>query len=161
MKGWKEGSARRAIVMISNGISPAANLDMPDPLAEDAIATAQRQRITLYAIYHPSSDYLSTDFRKLIWGQDQLAHVALETGGEAYFLTSGPLPSMAPYLADISTHLANQYLLEFLARPNETTGVLSDFQVSAKDKRIELMVPYKAWIPNAAGNGVKSRTSVQ
>ena len=90
---------------------------LPTPSAEAALEAAQRAGVTVYAIYHPSADYFASDPSKIYAGQVQLAHVADETGGEAYFLGFGPLPSLAPFLADMADHLANQYLLEFLPIP--------------------------------------------
>ena len=46
--------------------------------AEAAIEAAQRAGVTVYAIYHPSADYLTSDFSKLYAGQIQLAHVAVK-----------------------------------------------------------------------------------
>ncbi len=66
------------------------------------LQAAQRAGVTVYVIYHPSADYLTTDSSKIYSGQVQLAHVADETGGEAYFLGFGPLPSLAPFLADMT-----------------------------------------------------------
>ena len=105
---------------------------LQDPSAERAIEAAQRAGVTVYAIYHPSADYLRHDYSKIYSGQVQLAHVADETGGEAYFLGFGPLPSLAPFLADIADHLANQYLLEFLATPGDGTGALQQVTVKSK-----------------------------
>jgi hypothetical protein len=48
-----------------------------------------------------------------------IEHVADETSGEVYFLGFGPMPSLAPFLADLAEHLANQYLLEFVVKPGE------------------------------------------
>jgi hypothetical protein len=94
MRGWPSGTSRRVVLMISNGINPAATGKLQDPSAEAALEAAQRAGVTVYVIYHPSADYLSTDSSQLYSGQVQLAHVADETGGEAYFLGFGPLPSL-------------------------------------------------------------------
>lgn len=159
IKSWRQNSSRRAILMITNGIDPAAPEASPDPSVEAAITAAQRARVTVYAIYHPSADYLSSDPSSVYSGQVQLAHLGMETGGEAYFISFGPLPSLAPFLADLNDHLANQYLLQFLAKPAEGTGSLEEVMVRSKVGDLELMVPDKTWIrgsdardgqPNAA-----------
>jgi len=147
IQGWPQGSSRRAVLMISNGLDPEAAGPLQDPSADTAIEAAQRGGVTVYAIYHPSADYLSSDFSKLYAGQVQLAHVAGETGGEAYFLSFGPLPSLGPFLADIADHLANQYSLEFLASPDEGPGALQQVTVKSKIPDVELMVPDKTWVP--------------
>ena len=59
----------------------------------------------------------------------------------------GPLPSLAPFLADLADHLANQYLLEFLAKPDEGPGELQEVTVKSKLPDIELMAPDKVWVP--------------
>lgn len=158
---WPQGSPRRAVLMVSNGIDPAAADQVQDASADAAIEVAQRARVTVYAIYHPSADYLTSDFSKIHAGQVKLAHVADETGGEAYFLSSLPLPSLAPFLADIADHLANQYLVEFLAEPGEGTGALLPVTVKSKIPDVELMVPARVWVPEhrSGSSGVKRHES--
>lgn len=146
IQGWRQSSARRVVLMISNGIDPAAPEAEPDPSADAAIEAAQRAGVSIYAIYHPSSDYISADFSKIYAGQVQLAHVANETGGEAYFMTFGPLPSLAPFLADMAQHLANQYLLEFFATPGPV-GALQDVTVISNLPNLDVVTPYKVWVP--------------
>lgn len=140
---------RRAVLMISNGINPSAADKLQDPSAEAALEAAQRAGVTVWVIYHPSADYLKTDSSKLYSGQVQLAHVADEAGGEAYFLGFGPLPSLAPFLADLADHLANQYLIEFLANPAEGEGPMHSVTVKSKIPDIEVMAPNKVFLPSA------------
>lgn len=143
---WPKSAARHAVLMISNGINPAAKDQMQDPSAEAAIEAAQRAGVTVFGIYHPSADYVASDLSLLYAGQVQLAHVADETGGESYFLGFGPLPSLGPFLADVADHLSNQYLLEFLANPGEAPA-LQDIRVKSKTGDIELMAPGRVWVP--------------
>lgn len=144
---WRDTSSRRAVLMVTNGINPAAPARAEDPSAEGAIEAAQRAGVTVYAIYHPSADYATGDASKIYDGQVQLAHVAHDSGGEAYFLGFGPLPSIAPFLADIADHLSNQYLLEFVANPGAGAGELQEVTVRSKAADLELMTPERAWIP--------------
>lgn len=153
---WPPSAARHVVLMISSGFDPGGS-DQADPAAEAAIAAAQRAGVTIYAVYHPSADYLNADFSKLNWGQVQLAHIANETGGEAYFLSFGPLPSLAPFLADIAQHLANRYLLEFLASPAKGSGELREIEVKSKNPDVELMAPAKAWVPGGGAPTTGSR----
>lgn len=146
IQGWKQSAARRAVLVISNGINPAAKGEPLDPSAEAAIDAAQRTGVTVYAIYHPSADYENQSYSEGYSGQIHLAHVAYETGGEAYFVYVGPLASLAPFLADIADHLANQYLLEFLVKPAVTPGAFQDITVKPKSHDLELMAPGRVWI---------------
>ncbi|MGA7415951.1 MAG: hypothetical protein WBW33_36100 [Bryobacteraceae bacterium] len=138
---WTQGSSQRAVLMISNGIDPSTPPEMlqADRSVEGALRAAQRGSVTVYAIYHPSADYSSTDTSKVYSGQVQLSHLALETGGEAYFLGFGPMPSVAPFLADLSDHLANRYLLEFIGHTGSST--LQRITVKSTNPDVELMVP--------------------
>ncbi len=142
-----QGKCRRAVLMISNGITPGTENNLQDQSAEAALEAAQRAGVTVYVIYHPSADFLETDSSKLYSGQVQLAHVADETGGEAYFLGFDPLPSLGPFLTDLSDHLANQYLLEFTAKPGEQPGELERVTVKSKIANIEVMAPDKISVP--------------
>lgn len=150
IEGFTLDGMRHAVLVVSNGIDPGEADQPQDPSAEAAIGAAQRVRVTVYAIYHPSADYETADASKMYSGQVQLAHVAFESGGEAYFLGLGPLPSLAPFLADIAEHLANQYLLEFRVNPTAAAGSLQDVTVKAKGRELDLMVPSKVWVPEAS-----------
>lgn len=152
IRTWPRSTARRAVVMISNGVDPVGADKILDPAAEGAIEAAQRGEVTIYAIYHPSADYVNADFMKLNAGQVQLAHVANESGGEAYFLSFGPLPSLAPFLADIAEHLANQYVLEFKGNPAAGSGELEGVEVKSKRSEFELMAPAKVWVQGRASS---------
>ena len=146
IQGWRHSSSRRAVLLISHGIDPTRTDALQNPSAESAIEAAQRAGVTVYAIYHPSADYLTDDVYKIRSGQVKLAHVAGETGGEAYFLGLAPLPSLAPFLADIADRLTNQYLLEFLANPIEGAGRLQEISVKSKIPEVELIAPDRVWI---------------
>ena len=150
--GWKDNSERRAVLMVSNGIVPAGAGNQEDTSTEAATEAAQRAGVPIYAIYHPSADYLTND-SKIYSGQLQLAHVGVETGGEAFFLSFGPLNSLGPFLSDISDHLANQYWLEFLASPTAGRGALASVSVHTDISDVELIVPVRVWVPGPSTGG--------
>jgi hypothetical protein len=145
IRGWKPDSARHAVLMISNGIDPSPAEGSQNASAEAAIQEAQRAGVMVYAIYHPSADYETANRNSIYKGQVQLAHVAIETGGEAYFLGFGPLPSLGPFLSDIADHLANQYLVEFVAKPGEASE-LEEVTVKCKLSDVEIIAPNKVWV---------------
>jgi hypothetical protein len=151
---WDSGSRRREVLMISNGIDPAAKERGPNAPADKAIESAQRAGVIVFTIYHPSADYITTDPGLLYWGQVQLAHVSLETGGESYLMGFGPTPRLSPFLLDLADHLANQYLLEFLAAPAEG-GMLRDVHIRSVNPDLDLIVPDKGRVlPHAGPSGV-------
>lgn len=147
IRSFPQDGLRRAVLMITNGIDPAAPEPWQDKSAETAIEAAQRAGVTVFAIYHPGADYTATDYSKIYAGQVQLAHIAYESGGEAYFLGFGPLPSLAPFLGDIADHLANQYLLEFVAEPDETGGALEDVTIRSRYGDVDISAPDRVWVP--------------
>jgi hypothetical protein len=149
IRAWPINSNRRVVLMISNGIDPAAPAAQQDPSAEEAIMAAQRAGVIVYAIYHPSADYTTSDFSRIYSGQVQLAHVAMETGGEGYFLGFGPLPSLAPSLGDVADHLMNQYLVDVLAAPREDGSGFQEASVGSRTPTVELMAPYKIWVSDS------------
>ncbi len=155
IKSWPADSARHAVLMISNGIDPTATPGAPNKPAEEALEMAQRAGVIVYTIYHPAADYASTEFSQLYGGQIQLAHVSNETGGEAYLLGAGPLPSLAPFLSDIADHLANQYLLEFIANPEEGNGGFQDINVKAKNRDLEIVAPARVWVPGLGASDLR------
>jgi hypothetical protein len=106
VKHWpdKSGdSVRREVVMVSSGVDPLGGLGAIDPYLDNAIQDAQRAGVIVYTIYAPGA-HLSS-----FWGQNHLAQLAEETGGEYYMLGMQPAVSFAPYLDEIAGHLANQY----------------------------------------------------
>jgi hypothetical protein len=46
----------------------------------------------------------------------------------------------------LADHLANQYLLEFRAKPAEGAGALEQVTVKSKITDLEVMVPDKVWV---------------
>jgi hypothetical protein len=152
IRTWPPTTMPRAVLMISNGINPAAGDEIQDPTAEAALDVAQRAGVTVYVIYNPSADYEKADLSKLYAGQVQLAHVADETGGEAYFLGFGPLPALGPFLGDLADHLANRYLVEFVAN-SEGPGAFEDITVKSKIKDLEVMAPDRVWVPGRPATG--------
>jgi hypothetical protein len=67
----------------------------------------------------------------------RLAHIAIETGGDAYLFSFGPLPSSVPFLSDIAGHTDHQYLVEFPAKPGEVQE-LREITVRSKVEGVEL-----------------------
>ncbi len=146
IEGWREDSSRHVVLMISNGIDPGATSGEQNDSVEIALQAAQRAGIAVYTMYHPAAEYLTTDSVTAYSGQIQLAHLATETGGAAYFQGLGPLPSFAPFLANMGDRLANQYLLEFMMNP-ETRGTLQDVSVKSKSGGVYLSAPWRVWVP--------------
>ena len=146
IKEWKRTDSRRVVVMVSDGIDPEIREGYYSASAEAALEAAQCAGVILYVIYHPSAHYAVTSYKTAYSGQVLLAHLANETGGQAYFSGLGPEPSITPYLAAIGRHLANQYSVVFIADP-AGGGRLHPVTVRTPNPRLDIMAPYKIWMP--------------
>jgi len=147
---WEKKSLSRAIVLVSTGIDQSASEGVVCVNAETAIRDAERAGVIVYALYNPVTTYLSEKWSKVDAGVVDLAHVAYETGGEAYFIGHSPTETLEPFLSDIAEHLANQYLVKFRVTAG-TGGGLQMVHVTAGSSDQELMAPDKVWVPTLTG----------
>jgi hypothetical protein len=143
---WPKKTLRREIVLVSTGIDDSATEGAVCVNAEMAIHDAERAGVTVYALYNPVTNYLSEKWSKVDSGVVDLAHVCYETGGEAYFMGHSPADSIAPFLADISEHLAHQYLVKFRV-PARPEGAFQTIYVSSPSYDREFMKPESVWVP--------------
>jgi hypothetical protein len=146
INAWKQGVSRRIVILISNGIDPEVKPGYESDSAEAALEAAQRTGVIVYAIYHPSRHFGLNTSGIIHSGQVLLAHLAAETGGQAYFSGPGPLLSVAPFMSDIDAHLSHQYRLEFTLCPNESTGPQT-VRVRSTNLWFELAAPTRVWLP--------------
>jgi hypothetical protein len=124
IKKWPDSSARREVVIITDGIDRYNDSnDLEDPYLDQAIADADRAGIVVSAIYNPGAGHFGHSYWQTHWGQIYLSELAERTGGEAYYIgfTDAP-PSFTPYLNDLGRRFTRQYLLTFLAKPPKKSG---------------------------------------
>ncbi len=124
IKRWPESTARREILMVSDGIDfYYDNGDLSDPYLEAAIDDALRAGVVISAIYTPGAGHFGHSYWQAHWGQLYLAQLTDSTGGEAYDIGfMGPPVSFGPYLDDLTRQLSHQYVLTFLAKPRQKAG---------------------------------------
>jgi hypothetical protein len=146
IKRWPDSSARREVVMVTGGVDILGGPLPMNPYLDAVIENAQRNEIVVYAIYMPGAGHAGHSFFRLNWGQNQLAQLAEETGGEAYMLGFGPLVSFAPYLDEIAAHLTHQYRVTFLMMP-ENKGGFRDVKFSTEASNAEVVAPAKVYVP--------------
>jgi len=149
-KRWPEGTARRAVVMITSGVDPLGGTGPVDPYLDGAIADAQRAGIMISAIYTPSQGHAGHSYWRVYWGQNYIAELADETGGEAYMLGFGPLVSFEPYLNEITERMTHQYRLTLLTKPGAKPE-LTPIKFSTEVPNAEIVAASKVYIP---GNGL-------
>jgi hypothetical protein len=145
LMNWKTDVVARDVVMVTSGIDYSAVPGGVCTNAEIAIGDAQRAGVGVYAIYHPTADYAAGEWKQIDEGLIELSHVAFETGGEAYFVSHGPSELIAPYLSDVTSHLANQYLVTV----TDQSGSGAGFRRVTIDTGLngpELMAPARVWV---------------
>jgi hypothetical protein len=143
---WPAGSAAREVLLVSSGIDPDFGAGPDNPYLDAAIDAAQRAGIVVYSIYYSAAGRSARAYLQLFWGQNYLAQLSDETGGELYYLGTENPVSMAPYLDDLSRRLNSQYLLTFLARPENKPG-FQNVKISTELPHVGLIGPAKVYVP--------------
>jgi len=146
IKRWPETSARREILMISDGIDRYYGSGPSDPYVDTAIEQAQRAGIIIYSIYSPGVGHYGHSFWRINWGQNYLSQLSDETGGESYYLGFGPAVSFVPYLDDLTHRLTHQYLLTFLAKP-EKKGGMQRIRLRTEVPNAEVVAATSVYVP--------------
>lgn len=147
MEQWPKKSVRREVVLVSPGVDDSAVEGAICANAETAIRDAERGGVQIFALFNPAQAYLTESWKKTDSGVSELAHVCFESGGEAYFRGNEASDTVAPYLADIAEHLANQYLVSFRVTDAAPRGAFRKLFVMSGATNPELMVPDSVWIP--------------
>jgi hypothetical protein len=150
VKRWPESSARREILMVSDGVDRFYGVgNLQDPYLDAAIDDALRAGIVVYDIYTPGAGHFGHSYWPSYWGQIYLSKVAEETGGESYYIgfTGAPV-SFDPYLEDMVRHLNHQYLLTFNAKPQKKSG-WQKIKVTTEVPNAELVSAQRVYVTAA------------
>lgn len=145
IKRWPASAARREVILVTSGVDPLGGAQS-DPYLDAASENAQRAGIIVYTVYTPSAGHSGHSYWRMNWGQNHLAQIAEETGGESYMLGFGPPVSFAPYLADIAEHLAHQYVVTFLITPGKKSGFQS-VRFTTEVPNAELVAAGRVYVP--------------
>jgi hypothetical protein len=154
MKRWPQHPNRREVVMVTDGIDrarrgiPTRGLGPISPDVDTAISVAQRTGTIIHTIYFPGIGRLHHNFWEANNGQNGLAKLSDETGGESYFLGLQAPVSFKPYLDQIQTILNNQYLITFEANPG-TKAALQPVDISTEVAGVEIAAANNVWVPTS------------
>jgi hypothetical protein len=99
VKRWPATTARRAVVMATDGIDRNYGAgDLQNPYLDEAIDNASRAGITVSTIYTPGIGHFGQSYWQTYWGQIYLSRLAEETGGGANYVGfTGPPVSFTPF----------------------------------------------------------------
>jgi hypothetical protein len=146
VKRWPETQAPRELLMITDGIDRFYGSGPSDPYVDETISQAQRAGIIIFSIYTPSAGHFGHSFWRANWGQNYLSQLSDETGGESYYLGTGAPVSFGPYLDDLASRLKRQYLLSFLAKPEDKAG-LRKVKLRTEVPNAELVAADRVYVP--------------
>jgi len=143
---------RREVLMITAGIDVYFGAGPSDPYVAAAIADAQRAGVIVYCIYNPAAGHFGHDYYRDYWGQNYLAQIADETGGESYYNSVGSTPAVAfaPYLNELTKQLQHQYVTTFVPKPEKKPG-LQKVRFSTEVQNADLVAADKVFVPATPG----------
>jgi hypothetical protein len=113
-----------------------------------ASENAQRYGVIVHSIYTPGVGHLSRNFYEVTNGQNGIAKLADETGGESFFLGTQTPVSFKPYLERLQSILDNQYYLVFRAVPGKKAE-LQRVKLSTEAPNVEIVSADNVWVPAA------------
>lgn len=149
IKRWPTDPAypRREVLMITSGIDTFYGGGYPDPYVDAAVHDAQCAGVVVFSIYTPTAGHFGHTYWRIYWGQNYLAQLSEETGGESYYFLGGQAPvAFQPYLNEMNARLGHQYLLTFLAKPETKAGTES-VKLSSEIRNVDLIAPDKVCVP--------------
>lgn len=146
IKRWPNVAARRALLVVSDGIDRFYGNGPDDPYVDTAIETTQKAGIILYSIYAPGVGHSGHSFFRINWGQNYLSQLSDETGGEMYNFTFGSAVSFVPFLDDLSHRLTHQILVTFIPKPENKPG-MRQVRFRTEVPNAELVGPDRVFVP--------------
>jgi hypothetical protein len=122
------------------------------PDVDRASSTAQRYGVIINTIYSRGVGHAGRNYFEANNGQNGLAKLADETGGESFYLGLQNPVSFKPYLDRLQLILNNQYFLVFQAIPGKNAG-LQRVKISTEVPKVEIVSADNVWVPAAAQQG--------
>jgi len=148
-KKWPPNPAtpRREVLMITDGIDTFYGSGYPDPYVDTAIQDAQCAGVVVYSLYTAGSGHFAHTYWRIYWGQNYLAQLSEETGGESFYFLGAQAPvSFEPYLNQMGQRLMHQFLLTFLAKPQKKAGT-EPVKVSSEIRGVDFFHQDKVCVP--------------
>ena len=129
-------------------ISNMSKMPYISPDVDSASTAAQRYGVIIHSIYTVGVGHAGRNFFVATNGQNGLAKLADETGGESFFLGVQNAISFKPFLDRLQRILDNQYYLVFVAKPDNKDG-LQRVKISTEVPKVEIASADNVWVPAA------------
>ncbi len=147
IKKWpNSGAERKEVIMISSGIEGlGGGFYRENPYVMKGIDAAVKAGVVVYTIYNPSVGHYGHSLWRTTWGQNFLSELSDQTGGESYMIGFGSPVSFQPFLEQIREHQNRQYLLTFIAKPEQKSG-FQPFRVVVENKDASIAAPDRVYV---------------
>jgi hypothetical protein len=129
-----------------SNMSSMSNMPYISPDVDSASTAAQRYGVIIHSIYTPGVGHVGRNSFVATNGQNGIAKLADETGGESFFLGVQSPVAFKPYLDRLQRILDNQYYLVFEAKPDKRPG-LQRVKLSTDVPKIEMGSADSVWVP--------------
>ncbi len=152
VRRWPEDENRREVIVLSDGVDRTGRGGSfhrgftVNPDVETAAAVAQRTNTVIHTIYVPGSRRARLGYWPRTNGQIQMASLSQKTGGKSFYLGLQMPVSLKPYLEELQTVFANQYVLTFSAKPGSKPGLRS-IKLSTEVAGVTLAAHEAVWVP--------------
>lgn len=146
-KRWPESPNRHEVLMISHGID-AFQWGPNASYLQAAIDRTQRMGIQVYAIYYSAIGHYGHSMFRIFWGQNNLAQLTEESGGESYFQGYQSPIAIRPYLDQFANRLNHQYRLTVPASPAKNANFQS-IRLETEVPNADLVAAPRVYVPAA------------
>jgi hypothetical protein len=141
---WPASERAREVVMVTSGIDPDNGPGPLNPYLDRAITVAQRAGVVVHSIYFGGAGHFGHSYWQINWGQNFLAQLAEETGGEFFWQGASNPVSFDPYFKELNQHFSSQHLLTFIAQGKAGQARL---KLKTEVPHVTLVGPSKVYIP--------------
>jgi len=148
MKRWPATPDRRSILLLSSGIDYFHGNYPTSPDLQATIERAQKENVNVWSIYYPDAGRRGRASFLAFRAQADLTQLADETGAKSYYLATSTPVTFKPYLDELATRLANQYLLTFQGNGG-AKGRFERVRLASELPNLQLMSASQTFLPAA------------
>jgi hypothetical protein len=148
--------SRRGVPPGSDFVRDYRTMPIISPDVDSASRMAQRYGVIVNSIYTRGVGHAGRNYFELNNGQNAMAKLADETGGESFYLGLQNPVSFKPYLDRLQLILNNQYFLAFRAIPGKKDG-LQRVKISTEIPKVEIVSADNVWVPATAATPENSK----
>jgi hypothetical protein len=138
---------RRSILLVSSGIDYFHGNFPTSPDLDTTIEHAQKENINVWSIYFPDAGHRARRLFLLTRAQSDLSRLAEESGAESFYLGFTAPVTFKPFLDELTTHLANQYLLTFKGSSGGQKGRFERVHISTELPNLEFFYAPQVFLP--------------